>query len=329
MEILSDTTNVPPALKGSVLAIGNFDGVHRGHQAVLRTAKELAESAGAPTGVMAFEPHPRQFFQPDKPLFRLTSLPVKLELFEAMGLDLAVVLPFDAQLASLMAEEFVRKVLVGGLGIRHAVIGYDFHFGKGRQGTPQVLFALGQRYGFGVSVVEPVGEGGAAFSSSMVRNCLRAGDPHQAAEILGYWWRISGTVVGGAKRGTGLGYPTANVEAVGSLELKHGTYAVRVALSNGEKHIHGAAYFGTRPTFESGPPAFEVFLFDFDGDLYDQVIEVEIIAYLRGDAKFVSAQELKAQMQADCAEARKILNEIEAHDPMRAFPLGNRLAQLG
>lgn len=326
MDILRDYKTVSPASKGAVMAIGNFDGVHRGHQAVIGTALKLAGDVGSSAGVMAFEPHPRQFFQPDKPLFRLTSLPVKLELFEALGLDLAVVLPFDKALSSLTAEEFVRAVLVEGLGIRHAVIGYDFHFGKGRGGTPAVLRGLGEQHGFGVTVVDPVGEGDLAFSSSMVRDCLRAGDPRKAADILGYWWRLRGPVVGGAKRGKGLGFPTANMEVEPGMELKHGIYAVRVTLPDGTR-VHGAAYLGTRPTFEAGAPTIEVFLFDFDGDLYGQAIEVEVIAFIRGDARFESEAALKAQMQADCAEAEARLDAVEAHDPMRAYPLGRRLAE--
>lgn len=325
MHVLRDYRNCPAACKGAAIAIGNFDGVHRGHQAVIAAAQAHARRLGAPAGVMAFEPHPRQFFQPDVPFFRLTSLPIKLELFAALGLDMAAVLRFDAALATLTAEEFVSQVLVQGLGLRHAVIGHDFHFGKGRGGNPQVLEALGRRHGFGVSVVEPVGADGTVFSSSQVRALLRAGEPRRAADILGYWWRFSGTVVGGAGRGKGLGFPTANIAVEPGMDLKHGIYAVRATLPGGR--AHGAAYLGTRPTFGAGEAMIEVFLFDFEGDLYGQTIEIEVIAYLRGDAGFASTDELKAQMQADCERARALLAEIEADDPMRAYPLARALSR--
>jgi riboflavin kinase/FMN adenylyltransferase len=305
MEIIRGWHDVPPPLKGAALAIGNFDGVHRGHLAVLNAAKAAAREAGCPCGVMVFEPHPRKFFQPDKPLFLLTTLERKLELLAAAGMDIAAVLPFDAELSSLGAEDFVRKVLVGAFGIRHAVTGYDFLFGRGREGDPAKLRHFGQAYDFGVTTVEAIGDSAEIFSSTRIRELLAEGNVAAAAEMLGYWWRVTGTVESGAGRGTGLGFPTANIRLDRDQALGHGIYAVRVDMAGGSHD--GAAYLGTRPTFDAGPPLLEVFLFDFVGNLYGRRIEVEFIGFVRPDAKFRSGTDLAAQMQADCAKAREIL----------------------
>lgn len=323
MQILRDYKDCPEALKGAALAIGNFDGVHRGHQVVLRAAISAAAGTGAPSGVMTFEPHPRAFFQPDKPLFRLSPEPVKCHLLEALGLDVTVVLPFAAPLASLSAEEFVTEILIAGLGVSHVVTGSDFHFGKGREGGPDAMRAFGEKYGFGVTLVEPQGSGEDVYSSTAARDCLRAGDPRGASDILGYWWRVGGEVTGGDKRGAGLGFPTANIMLPASCQLKHGIYAVRV-WADGARH-HGAAYLGTRPSFDDGDPVLETFLLDFSGDLYGKEIEIEFIAFLRGDEKFESVESLQQQMKADCQKAELILVELEAHDPMAALPLGPAL----
>jgi riboflavin kinase/FMN adenylyltransferase len=316
MQILRSYNDTPEALKGAALAIGNFDGVHLGHQAVLAAAV----AAGRPCGVMTFEPHPRQFFKPDVPLFRLTPEPLKLRLMAALGLDLAVVLPFDASLAALTAEQFVDKVLVEGLAVHHIVAGSDFHFGKGRTGTPDMLRSLGRTCGFEVTLVAPQGEGEVIYSSTDARQALREGDPEGAARILGYWWRFGGAVTGGDKRGRWLGFPTANIAVPLGFALRHGIYAVRVWVG-GEPH-QGAAYLGTRPSFDDGAPVIETFLLDFSGDLYEQKIELEVIAFLRGDEKFDSAEALKAQMRTDCAAAEQILNELDRNDPFAPGLLG-------
>jgi riboflavin kinase/FMN adenylyltransferase len=279
--------------------------VHRGHKALLRATKAAAAQVGGKAGVILFEPHPREFFQPDKPHFRLTPLPRKLELLQAFGLDLVVVLRFDAALAGLSAEAFIAQVLVQGLGVAHVVVGYDFRFGKGRAGDPDALRRAGATHGFGVTVVAQVAEAGEVFSSSAIRAELAQGDVHGAAEMLGYWWRVTGTVIGGAKRGTGLGFPTANLALAPGTTLAHGIYAVRV-LVDGKMHP-AAAYLGTRPTFDDGAPMLEVFLLDFDGDLYGREIAVEFIAHIRGDRRFDGVEALQAQMQADCDHARAIL----------------------
>jgi riboflavin kinase/FMN adenylyltransferase len=305
MRTIRGYENIPAEARGAVLAVGNFDGVHRGHQALLKRTVALAREAGKPAGVLIFEPHPREFFAPHEPHFHLTTLDDKLALFDAMGLDLAVVLPFDAALASLDAESFVSRVLVGALAVSHVVVGYHFFFGKGRTGTPETLRTAGEKHGFGVTIVEPVAEAGDAFSSTAIRLHLAQGDMGGAARVLGRWWRVRGKVVGGAKRGTGLGFPTANIPLARGTALAHGIYAVRAYLDGSE--IDGAAYLGTRPTFDNGMPVLEVFLFDFDGDLYGRELEVEFIAHIRDDRKFDGPEALKVQMEADCDAARKIL----------------------
>jgi riboflavin kinase/FMN adenylyltransferase len=319
MLILNGVDNVPARAKGSALAIGNFDGVHRGHQAVLGEAIIEARRLGSAAGAMIFEPLAREYFQPDKPFFRLMPLPRKLALFEALGLDLAVVMGFDRPLAEYSARGFVEQVLVGRLGVRHVVIGYHFFFGKGREGSPDTMRALGKELGFGVSVVAPAGTHGEVFSSTRVRELLAEGHVRDAAEMLGHWWRIKGTVVSGHKIGTGLGYPTANIHLPVGVQLHHGIYAVRVY--DGPRQHRGAAYLGTRPTFDNGRLVLEVFLFDFDGDLYGHEIEIEFIAFVRQDAKFRSADALKAQMDKDCANALAALEAVAAKDPLSAFPL--------
>lgn len=307
----------PPACpdwcKGAALAIGNFDGVHKGHQALLSEVRRQAQLVDGPAGVMMFDPHPRELFAPDKPHFRLTTLQQRLGLLEIYGMDLAVVVPFDKQLAGLSAPAFIEDILVARLAVRHVVIGYDFFFGKGRAGTAQLMRQMGKALGFGVSVIEPVAEEGEVFSSSAVRALLGQGEVQDAAAMLGHWWRAIGVVTGGAKRGTGLGFPTANITLSKSTTLAHGIYAVRVYV-DGTK-LYGAAYLGTRPTFDDGVPVLEVFLFDFDGDLYDREIEVEFIAHIRDDRRFASSQALQRQMQLDCKEALSILTEMEGTDP--------------
>ena len=311
MIILHGIEKVPPKARGAAVAIGNFDGVHRGHQALLRAARDVATKSGVKAGVILFEPHPREFFQPDKPHFRLTSLARKLELLEQRGMDLAVVLRFDASLAGLPAGEFIERVLVEALAVSHVVVGYDFRFGKGRGGDPETLKHAGALHGFDVTVVPQLAEAGEVFSSSAIRAELAQGDVAGAAEMLGHWWRVRGTVVRGANRGTDLGFPTANLAMPPGTALAHGIYAVRVLLDG---HAHpAAAYLGTRPTFDDGAPMLEVFLLDYHGDLYGREIDVEFIAHVRGDRSFDNVEALQAQMDADCARARAILEHAPQH----------------
>jgi riboflavin kinase/FMN adenylyltransferase len=325
MDVVSGWRDVPAQAKGAVLAIGNFDGVHRGHQAVLGRAHALALAAGRRSGAVVFEPHPREFFAPDKPFFRLTPLPVKLELLAALGLDETFVIDFGPELSGLSAEAFATHVLAEGLGAAHVVVGHDFTYGKSRTGTPEGLEALGKRLGFGVDIVEPVALDGVIFSSSQVRQHLRRGEMAEAAEQLGYWWRVRGKVERGAGRGKGLGFPTVNLPLGQGQDVAHGIYAVRVEHKG--RRYHAAGYVGPRPTFGGDGPVLEAYLFDFEGDLYGEEIEVEFIEKLRGDASFASPEALAGQMQQDCDQARAVLAKLDANDPMTRFPLGRALSR--
>ena len=325
MEIVRSWRETPPDLQGAVLAIGNFDGVHRGHQAVLGVAKAIAAAEGRKAGAVVFEPHPREFFAPSRPFFRLTPLPVKLELLEALDLDVVFALPFDRALADLSADDFAKGILGKAFGARHVVVGYDFVYGKGRTGTVMHLVASGEAAGYGVDVVEPVQLGDATvFSSSAIRDHLSKGRVREAAEQLGYWWRARSSVAHGAGRGHGLGFPTVNFKLLPGQDVCHGIYAMRVHHAGGRHNAAG--YVGPRPTFGEGEPALEAFLFDFSGDLYDQTIEVEFIDFIRPDEVFPSGEALAAQMEKDCEAARTVLASVEADDPMRQFPLGAALA---
>jgi riboflavin kinase / FMN adenylyltransferase len=324
MDIVRCWRDVPPELKGAVLAIGNFDGVHRGHQEVLGEAIRIAKTESRRVGAVIFEPHPREFFTPDTPFFRLTPLPLKLQLLEALGLDQTFVIHFDRELASLSAEAFATEVVAKGLGASHVVVGHDFSYGKGRSGTTTELAALGNVLGFGVDVVAPVGAGGTTFSSSRIREQLRQGETREAADQLGYWWRVRGQVSEGAGRGKGLGFPTINLPLAQGQDVCHGIYAMRVH-HDGKRH-HAAGYVGARPTFGAGEPLLEAYLLDFAGDLYGRDVEVEFIAFLRPDATFASADALAEQMREDCDFARAVLTKLDADDPMRRFPLARALA---
>jgi riboflavin kinase / FMN adenylyltransferase len=325
MDIVRSWRDTPPALKGAVLAIGNFDGVHRGHQAVLNEARRIAAAEGRRCGAVVFEPHPREFFAPDRPFFRLTPLPVKLELLEALGLDQTFVLTFDKEMSSLSADEFVLEAIGEGFSASHIVVGYDFTYGKGRAGSVEHLASIGKTQGFGVDVVSRVTlEGGVTFSSSTIREHLRLGEVRAAAEQLGYWWRARGRVGKGAGRGKGLGFPTLNFKLQPGQDVGHGIYAMRVHHA-GQRH-HAAGYVGPRPTFGADEPVLEAYLLDFSGDLYDHVVEVEFIDFVRPDHTFGSAEALAAQMGEDCERAREILVAVDGDDPMRRFTLGSALA---
>lgn len=305
MDILHSHKDVPKQARRAVLAIGNFDGVHRGHQALLDTTQNLAKERSAPAGVMIFEPHPREIFHPEEPHFRLTQLDEKLRIFRRLNLDMVVVMPFDATLANLTADAFCQQVLVDALNVRHVVIGYDFFFGKGRSGSPETLQKLGARSGFRTTIMAPIAEDGEVFSSTAIRLKLAQGDVRGAAHALGRWWQVRGTVIDGAHRGTGLGFPTANIPLPKGTTLAHGIYAVRVNVGGAD--LEGAAYLGTRPTFDDGQPVLEVFLFDFDGNLYGQNLTVTFIDFIRPDRKFDNPGALIDQMEADTTEARSRL----------------------
>jgi len=307
MSVHEGYKNVPPSIRGGVVAIGNFDGVHRGHQALIGEAIKAARNAKLPAGVIIFEPHPREFFHPEESHFRLTPLSAKLRIFEAMGLDFVVVVLFDAAFAKLEHFEFTDHVLAEGLDVRHVVVGYDFYYGKQRRGSPESMILAGIEYDFEVTVIPPMAEGGEVFSSSAIRLKLAQGEVAAAAAELGRRWRVNGTVIGGAKRGMGLGYPTANLPMPKGTALGHGIYAVR-AFVGGKAH-DAAAYLGTRPTFDDGMPVLEVFLLDFEDDLYGKEMEVEFVAFIRPDRKFDSSEALVQQMDEDVARVREVLRE--------------------
>jgi riboflavin kinase / FMN adenylyltransferase len=275
------------ALRGAVVAIGNFDGVHRGHKAVISAAQKRAMELGRPAAVLTFEPHPR------------------LRLLAATGLDGAIILTFDAALAKLTAEEFVERILVERFGVSGAVIGFNFYFGARRGGSPDFLVAQGKKHGFTVDIVPPLRDGERPVSSGPIREALEAGQLDKAAEFLGFPWFVSGEVIHGDKRGRELGFPTANVALDPGCRLRHGIYAVRVAVDG--KRYDAVASFGRRPTFDNGPVLLEIFLFDFSGDLYGKTIDVAFIEWIRDEKAFASAADLVRQMQEDSRLAREAL----------------------
>lgn len=302
---------LPERARGAVVAIGNFDGVHRGHRRVIATACELARAAGAPSGVMTFSPHPRRFFRPDQPPFLITRLRTKLRCFAEIGVDDVFCLRFDARLAAMAPEDFIDRLLVAELAARHVVVGYDFVFGKGRAGTGAMLSTRLARAGVGATIVAPVSSGSGAgdevFSSTAAREALAAGDPALAAAILGRPFVIEGRVAAGDRRGRTIGFPTANLWLGEYVRPRFGVYAVRIDLGGGERR-DGVANLGLRPTFGGDrEPRLEVHLFDFAGDLYGRRICVELCAFLRPEQRFDGLDALKAQIAADAAQARAVL----------------------
>jgi riboflavin kinase/FMN adenylyltransferase len=311
--VLRDGAPVAEAFRGAVVAMGNFDGVHRGHRAVLDAALARARTLGRPALALTFEPHTRSYFHPDEPLFRLSDETAKLRLLAATGLDGAIVLSFDAALADLPAEDFVRRILAERLAVTGAVVGFDFHFGHERHGSPEFLRQQGRRYGFEVDVASPLEERGRPVSSSAIRTLLAEGRVAEAAALLGHPWFVTAAVRHGDKRGRDLGFPTANMRLDPDCRLRHGIYAVRVGV--GAARRDGVASFGRRPTFDNGAPLLEVFLFDFAGDLYGQSLDVAFIAWIRPELPFASVDDLVVRMQEDASEARAAL----AQSP-KAFP---------
>jgi riboflavin kinase/FMN adenylyltransferase len=314
--VVRDDSPAVAALTGGVVAIGNFDGVHRGHRAVIAAAVRRAQVLGGPPVALTFEPHPRRFLRPESPLFRLTDEPTKLRLLAASGLSGALVLTFDRALASLSAENFITRILVGRLAVKGVAIGFDFHYGKDRRGSPGFLAAEGERLGFAVEIVPPLEDEGRPVSSSSIRAALAAGRVVEAAELIGHPWFVSGTVTPGDRRGRALGFPTANLKLDPDCGLKHGIYAVRARV-DGEVR-DGVASFGRRPTFDDGPPLLEVHLFDFSRELYGTPIDVAFIGWIRAEAKFAKVEDLIARMADDARLAREALARTGAAFP----PLG-------
>ncbi len=299
------TEPLPETCRGAVIAIGNFDGVHLGHQVVLKHAMEKACDMGVPCYALSFEPHPRTLFRPQSPVFRLTLEPMKARILQAFGLDGMLILPFTRDLAATSADEFVDEFLINRAGICHVVTGFNFHFGKDRAGSPQFLQKAGEKRGFGVTIVDAVSseEEVEPVSSSSVRELLVTGDVSNAAQLLGYRWQTSGEVIKGAQLGRTLNYPTANLSLPASCDLAHGIYAVRLRRANGILY-NGVASYGRRPTFDNGEALLETFIFDFSDDLYGEEIQVSLFDYLRGEEKFDSADALVDQMNRDSVLAR-------------------------
>lgn len=313
--VLARFDTMPAGWRNAVVAIGNFDGVHSGHQAVLAAARAQAEHGGVPLIMLTFEPHPRTFFQPDSPLFRLTPAAIKAAVASACGVDGVLVLPFDAALSAMSADDFVRDILIDRLAIRHAVTGYDFHFGHKRQGTPDYLRQAGVLNGFGVTIVAEHGDEGGAVSSSRIRSALTDGAVTEANHMLGWSWSVAGEIRHGEKRGRELGYPTANMSLDPACGLRHGIYAVRLTRAGGTVH-DGVASFGRRPTFDNGHPLLETFLFDFSGDLYGETVLVSLTGWIRPELKFDSVDALIARIDDDSAKARICLADSLAASPM-------------
>jgi riboflavin kinase/FMN adenylyltransferase len=307
--------SVAAAERGAVVAIGNFDGVHLGHQAVIGAAGQIARAQGAPHAVLTFEPHPRRVFRPDDPPFRLTPFRSKAQAIEALGVDLLFTLHFDLSFARLSAEAFIDDVLARHLGVRHVTVGFDFTFGQGRRGNPALLAAEGRLRGFGVTIVEPAtAAGGAVYSSTRIREHLVAGRPREAASLLGRFWEIEGRVEHGDRRGQSIGFPTANLGLDDYLRPAAGVYAVRAGIEEEGRLVwHDAvANLGWRPTFGGSDLRLEVHVFDFAADLYGRHLRVALIEHLRPEQKFPGIDALKAQIGADAAQARALLKTVAA-----------------
>jgi len=307
--IIRDTTPAAAIPKGTVVAMGNFDGVHLGHRAVIAAALQMGRAHGRPALAVTFEPHPRSFFSPNTPQFRLTDEAGKLRLLAGTGLAGAVVMTFDKTRAGTTAQDFIHHDLIERLGISGIAVGYDFHFGKGRVGSPSLLVNEAPRLGIEVDVQPHIDIEERPVSSSAIRMALAEGQIEDATAMLGGPWFVSGLVIHGEKRGRDLGYPTANIRLDKDCGLKHGIYAVRVGRGHGKDRVRfdGVASFGRRPTFDNGAPLLEIFLFDFKGDLYGETLDVAFIAFIREELKFDGVEALVRQMDDDGAQARKRL----------------------
>lgn len=302
---LRDPDGLPAGLRNPVLAVGNFDGVHRGHKKVIRTALDLARTLDRPAAVLTFDPHPRDFFQPRALRFQLTPPDVQAEIIAGLGVAGIIVLSFDQHLAGLGADAFVDDILCARLGVSGVVAGADFHYGRGRSGTPATLVEAGRRDGFAVELVRPEASDGAPVSSTRIRDSLAAGDIGEANAMLGHEWFVRGTVVHGQKLGRTLGFPTANLALDPGCGLRHGIYAVEAKVDGTVRP--GVASFGRRPTFDNGAPLLETFLFDFSADLYGKSMDVAFVGFIRPEAKFASAEALVERMDEDVRAAGLLL----------------------
>ena len=312
MRIIRDTVFIDPSDRGAAAAIGNFDGVHIGHRAVIDLTRKAAKAANAPLGIMTFEPHPRSYFSREDSPFRLMSAEAKANRLAKLGVEKLYEVPFNDALASLTPRGFAQTIIADQLGLKHVVVGADFCFGKGRAGTVADLEDFGAEMGFGVTIAPIVSIDTANVSSTAIRQALTDGKPRDAAAMLGHWHRIEGEVIRGEQRGRELGYPTANMSINGLHPPKFGVYAVKVDVLDGPHKgtYNGAASIGVRPMFGENVPNCETFIFDFKGDLYGTTLSVALVDYLRPELKFDGLDALIAHMDADCAKAREILADV-------------------
>lgn len=312
MHIIRDYQFAELEDRGASAAIGNFDGVHLGHQAVIDIAREQAQTLHCPLGVVTFEPHPRQYFAPKAPAFRLMGFEARASQLQKIGVEKLYELNFNNILSNLTAEEFASNVIRDGLGLKHVVVGADFQFGKGRSGDAADLVRFGQQMGFGVTVADLIEVGEGEVSSTAIRGALTDGRPADAAKMLGHWHRIVGEVIRGDQRGRELGFPTANMSITGLHPPKFGVYAVKIDVLDGPHagSYNGAASMGVRPMFGENLANLETFILDFQGDIYGCHVSVALVEYLRPEAKFDSLEALIAQMNADCVQVREILSLV-------------------
>ncbi len=313
MQIIRDYQFVDSSHRGAIAAIGNFDGVHLGHQAVIDIARQESIRQNAPLGVMTFEPHPRQYFAPDAPAFRLMSAEARANQLDKIGVKMLYEMNFNTTLSSLPARDFAQTVIADGLGLKHVVVGADFHFGKGRDGNAQDLETFGKEMGFGVTVSDLIEDGEGELSSTSIRAALAEGRTRDAARMLGHWHRIDGEVIPGEQRGRELGFPTANMSIDGLHQPKLGVYAVKLDILSGPYtgNYIGAASMGVRPMFGENKPNLETFIFDFEGDIYGEHVSVALIEYLRPEVKFEGLEKLILHMKDDCVKAREILKNVD------------------
>jgi riboflavin kinase/FMN adenylyltransferase len=309
MRIIRDTHFIDPNDRGAAAAIGNFDGVHLGHQAVIDLTRKAAADAGTPLGIMTFEPHPRSYFSNDSNPFRLMNAEARAHRLEKLGVEKLYEVPFNDALASLSARDFAQTIIADQLGLKHVVVGADFCFGQGRKGNAKTLAVMGAEMGFGVTIATMMQVGDADISSTAIRQALSDGRPADAAKMLGHWHRLENIVIRGDQRGRDLGYPTANMSIDGLHPPKFGVYAVKIDVRDGPHagSYNGAASIGVRPMFGENRPNCETFIFDFKGDLYGTTVSVALVAYLRPELQFVGLEPLIIQMDADCVTAREIL----------------------
>jgi riboflavin kinase/FMN adenylyltransferase len=306
LHVIEGWRQTPPELKGAAVALGAFDGVHRGHRQVIAEAAKAAAALNVPLGAISFDPHPRRYFGRETEPFRLMTTDQQARALDELGVERFYILAFDEEMAAFTDEEFARIVLADSLGARHVAAGFDISFGAGRTGSPERLRQFGEKDGFTVSIAEPVGAHGDKFSSSAIRQALRDGHPEIAAEILGRPFAVEGVVVHGDKLGRTIGFPTANIPLADYLRPKFGIYATRTRLADG-REIAGVSYVGPRPILNGIDERLEVHLFDFDEDIYGETLETYFIKYLRGDANFENWDDMLAQIKRDAAEARAIL----------------------